>query len=391
MTKLLAKIFIKDYRNYSDIKVRAAYGKLSGIIGIITNILLSSIKIITGLLIGSVAILADGLNNLSDAGSSIITIIGFKLSTAPADKDHPFGHQRIEYVSGLIISFIIMTISISLFKSSIKKIINPEAFEISWILIVILVVSILIKLWQSYFYRTNGKLIKSPALIATSIDSFNDVLATTAVLVSLIITYFTKVDLDGYMGVVVSIFILISGYKLVKETISPLLGEAPSKEYIEQISADILSFEGILGIHDLVIHTYGPAKTFITVHAEVDSDVDVLISHDIIDNIEHYFLKKHHVNLVIHMDPIETKCELTLEAKEMVNDILKEIDPVLDFHDFRVVRGKTHDNLIFDVVVPIKYKMSTDELKVEITKRVKEVNKKMNVVITFDEVYIDNE
>lgn len=390
MTKLLAKIFIKDYRNYSDIKVRAAYGKLSGIIGIITNIFLSSIKIITGLLIGSVAILADGLNNLSDAGSSIITLIGFKLSTAPADRDHPFGHQRIEYVSGLIISFIIMTISISLFKSSIEKIINPEAFEISWILIVILFASILIKLWQSYFYRTNGKLIKSQTLIATSIDSFNDVLATTAVLVSLIITYFTKVDLDGYMGVVVSIFILISGYKLVKETISPLLGEAPSKEYIEQISADILSFEGILGIHDLVIHTYGPAKTFITVHAEVDSDVDVLISHDIIDNIEHYFLKKYHANLVIHMDPIETKCELTLEAKEMIHDILKEIDPVLDFHDFRVVRGKTHDNLIFDVVVPIKYKMPTEELKIEITNRVKQVNKKMNVVITFDEVYIDN-
>lgn len=390
MTKLLAKIFIKDYRNYSDIKVRAAYGKLSGIIGIITNIFLSSIKIITGLLIGSVAILADGLNNLSDAGSSIITLIGFKLSTAPADRDHPFGHQRIEYVSGLIISFIIMTISISLFKSSIEKIINPEAFEISWILIVILVASILIKLWQSYFYRINGKLIKSQTLIATSIDSFNDVLATTAVLVSLIITYFTKVDLDGYMGVVVSIFILISGYKLVKETISPLLGEAPSKEYIEQISADILSFEGILGIHDLVIHTYGPAKTFITVHAEVDSDVDVLISHDIIDNIEHYFLKKYHANLVIHMDPIETKCELTLEAKEMIHDILKEIDPVLDFHDFRVVRGKTHDNLIFDVVVPIKYKMPTEELKIEITNRVKKVNKKMNVVITFDEVYIDN-
>ena len=390
MTKLLAKIFIKDYRNYSDIKVRAAYGKLSGIIGIITNIFLSSIKIITGLLIGSVAILADGLNNLSDAGSSIITLIGFKLSTAPADRDHPFGHQRIEYVSGLIISFIIMTISISLFKSSIEKIINPEAFEISWILIVILVASILIKLWQSYFYRINGKLIKSQTLIATSIDSFNDVLATTAVLVSLIITYFTKVDLDGYMGVVVSIFILISGYKLVKETISPLLGEAPSKEYIEQISADILSFEGILGIHDLVIHTYGPAKTFITVHAEVDSDVDVLISHDIIDNIEHYFLKKYHANLVIHMDPIETKCELTLEAKEMIHDILKEIDPVLDFHDFRVVRGKTHDNLIFDVVVPIKYKMPTEELKIEITNRVKQVNKKMNVVITFDEVYIDN-
>lgn len=388
MSKFLAKIFIKDYKNISDEKVRAAYGKLSGIVGVITNLILCSIKIITGFLIGSVSVLADGINNLSDAGSSVITLIGFKMSSAPADKDHPYGHQRIEYVTGLIVSFIILLIGFILMRSSINKILHPEIPEISWYTIIILVVSIFAKYLQSRFYRNNGKLIDSKTLIATSVDSLNDTITTTAVLISCLIFLVTKVDLDAYMGILVSVFILFSGLKLIKETISLLIGEAPSKEFIHEVSEDLLSYRGVLGIHDLVIHSYGPRKTFMTVHVEVDSDVNIIESHDVIDNIEQDFQKKYDVNLVIHMDPIETHCELTLELKQLTQNVLNEIDPELRFHDFRVVKGKTHTNLIFDVVMPINYKMGVSELKEVITTKIKKINSRLKPVITVDQIYI---
>lgn len=392
MKNILAKIFIKDYKNYQKQEVRNAYGKLCGAVGIVSNILLCAVKIITGVLISSVAILADGINNLSDAGSSIITLLGFKLSSIPADSEHPFGHQRIEYISGLVVSFIILIIGVLLMKTSIEKIITgSEAIPKKQVLItmIILFFAILVKLWQSLFYRKNGKLIGSTALIATSQDSLNDCISTSVVLISMIITYiFPNVVLDGYMGAIVSVFIIISGIGLIKETISPLIGEAPSKEFIDDIADRILKYDGIIGIHDLVIHTYGPAKTFVTVHAEVDANVDITISHDIIDNIEHDFMDKLNINLVIHMDPVDLRCEETRQLKAMTNDILGDISVDLRFHDFRIVKGPTHTNVIFDVVVPIGFRMKNDELKSLIDSKFKDIDKKYNTVITVDQELI---
>lgn len=392
MKNILAKIFIKDYKNYQKQEVRNAYGKLCGAVGIVSNILLCAVKIITGVLISSVAILADGINNLSDAGSSIITLLGFKLSSIPADSEHPFGHQRIEYISGLVVSFIILIIGVLLMKTSIEKIITgSEAIPKKQVLItmIILFFAILVKLWQSLFYRKNGKLIGSTTLIATSQDSLNDCISTSVVLISMIITYiFPNVVLDGYMGAIVSVFIIISGIGLIKETISPLMGEAPSKEFIDDIADRILKYDGIIGIHDLVIHTYGPAKTFVTVHAEVDANVDITISHDIIDNIEHDFMDKLNINLVIHMDPVDLRCEETRQLKAMTNDILGDISVDLRFHDFRIVKGPTHTNVIFDVVVPIGFRMKNDELKSLIDSKFKDIDKKYNTVITVDQELI---
>ena len=386
---MLEKIFIKNYKDYKNPDVRAAYGKFCGVLGIISNLILCVVKIITGILIGSIAITADGINNLADAGSSIITLIGFKLSSLPADKDHPFGHQRYEYITGLMVSLVILVIGVLLMKSSIEKLIAFEvenySFKITIITVSVLLFAILVKCFQSIIFRKNGKLINSTALIATSTDSLNDCISTGAVLFSTIINFFyANAFIDGIMGIIVSIFIIVSGIKLVKETISPLLGEAPTKEFIESISSKVMSYEGVIGIHDLVIHTYGPEKVFVTLHVEVDSCVDVLISHDLVDNIEQDFLKDN-INLVIHMDPVETRCEYTLHLKDLIKKILSEIDPLLTFHDFRVVRGNTHTNLIFDIVVPVKYKLSNNEIKNILVNALEKEDDTYNLVITFDQ------
>lgn len=388
MVKLLGRLFIKDYQNYNNPNVRTSYGKLSGIVGIISNLFLCALKIITGVLIGSFSYVADGINNLSDAGSSIITLIGFKLASEPADADHPFGHQRIEYLTGLIVSFIIIAIGLLLMKSSIDSIINPgEGAEFSVISVIILGVSILLKCLQSLFYRKIGKLINSTAVLATSIDSLNDCISTGAVLIASIISLVTDLQLDGWMGCVVSIFILVSGYKLVKEAMSPLIGEKPSKELVDSIAEKILSYPKVLGIHDLVIHSYGPGKIFATIHVEVDSEENILVVHDEIDNIEQDFRENMGINLVIHMDPIDTKDENTQELREEAFHILQSIDPVLNFHDFRVVKGETHTNVLFDVLVPVRYKMTDKELKTLIDKKFKEYNSKINTVLVIDHDY----
>ncbi|MCK9537003.1 MAG: cation diffusion facilitator family transporter, partial [Bacilli bacterium] len=315
MRKLIVKLFIKDHQNYQDNKVRVAYGKLSGIVGIVSNIFLTLVKIISGMIIGSLAIIADGINNLSDAGTSIITYVGFKLSSTPADKDHPFGHQRIEYVTGLIVAIFIFTVGLLLAYASIDKIINPKEIKFNWLIIVFLVISILIKIWQSRFYRQNGKLIKSEALIATSVDSLNDVFATSGVLLTGLIMIFFGINLDGYMSALVSIIIVFNGIKFVKQTGSLLIGEAPSEEYTEKVLAKLNQFPGVLGVHDLVIHQYGPVKKFITAHVEVDRDVDIVKNHQLIDRIEREVSDQLNCNLVIHMDPIDTKCSLTNQYK----------------------------------------------------------------------------
>lgn len=385
---LLPRLFIKDYQNTDNPKVRFAYGKLCGLVGIISNFILCAVKIVTGILIGSLSIVADGINNLADAGSSVITLIGFKLASIPSDKDHPFGHQRYEYITGLIVSVIVFFIGALLMKSSIEKLIAFEVIEINVttaiISIGIMLVAIIVKLWQSFFYKNCGKKIKSTALIATSTDSLNDTITTFTVMISLVITlFYPNGFLDGVMGIFVSLFILVSGIKLIKETISPLIGEAPTKEFTEKVISKLLGYEGVLGVHDLIIHSYGPEKVFITVHVEVDSTIDVNISHDMIDNIEKDFLDEN-LNLVIHMDPIEIHNEEVLLYKEIIEKILFELDQILKFHDFRLVKGITHSNLIFDIVVPINFQLKNDEIKEYVDKKLREIDSKLNTVITFD-------
>lgn len=386
MRKLLAKLFIKDYKNYTNPKVRSAYGSLSGVVGIISNFILCLIKVIAGALASSISIIADGINNLTDAASSVVTLIGFKLSSKPADSKHPFGHERIEYISGLIVSFIVLFIGGSLFITSVEKIITPSEILVNEVTYIILGISVLIKLWQWSFYRGNGKLINSQVLIASSTDSISDAISTSAVIIAMVLSSVINYNLDGVMGLIVSFLIVYNGIKLVIDAVSPLIGEAPTKEFVDEVVEKIKKYEGVLGIHDLVIHSYGPYKTFITVHVEVDGMHDVFDSHDMIDNIEQEF-RDDKINLVIHMDPIDTQDEVTKKLKGVISQILSEIDSTLHFHDFRVVTGPTHTNLIFDVVLPMVYHLEEHELFDRLLKKVKEYDSKLNIVVTFDRDY----
>ncbi|WIV13750.1 cation diffusion facilitator family transporter [Proteiniborus sp. MB09-C3] len=390
MTNLLIKLFVKDHQNTSNFRVRERYGKLASIMGIASNLLLFIIKIIAGILFNSISIIADAINNLSDSGSSLITLIGFKISGKPADANHPYGHERMEYISGLIVSFIILILGLQLVRSSISKIINPQATKFSMISVFILIISIIIKLWQSMFYRKIGKAINSTTLIATSIDSRNDILSTSAVLIATVITYLTRFNLDGYMGAVVALFIIVSGTSLVKETISPLLGTAPTKELVDSIYEKILSYEGIIGLHDLTVHSYGAGQCFATVHCEVSAENDIMVSHDIIDNIERDFLKEKGINLVIHLDPVVINDPKTNKLKAEVENTLKNLSPEISMHDFRVVWGVSHSNLIFDVVVPFDFQWSDDELIKLISDRIYDFDANYHSVITVDHDYIPN-
>lgn len=389
MQKLLVKLFIKDYQKINDSKVRSKYGTLSGIIGIISNLILCSIKIILGILTTSLSILADGINNLTDAGSSVITLIGFKLSSIPADEDHPFGHERIEYITGLIISFLILIIGFSLGKESISKLINKEVSQsISIIIIIIMIMSILIKLWQSIFYRKMAKAIHSEALIASSKDSLNDCISTTAVIIGLILFKITSWQpIDSILGMIVAIFIIISGLKMVFETVNPLIGTKPSQEEINSITKKILSYPGIIGVHDLVIHHYGSCTTFATVHAEVPSDEDIVTSHDIVDNIERDFRNELGIDLTIHMDPVDINNPQTNELKEKILHIIKDINTDLSIHDFRVVYGETHTNLVFDVAMLVKFSCTKKELRELIISEIKKIDENYFAIIQIDQLY----
>lgn len=388
MTDFLLRHLIKDYNNVTSEAVRQRYGALSGTVGIVVNALLCLVKILAGLFFQSVALIADGINNLSDAGSSIITLIGFKLSSRPADEEHPYGHERIEYITGLVVSFIVLLLGLQLIFSSVEKILHPEALQFHFITIVLLVLAIAAKLWLGLFYRQMGKKIQSPALLATSTDSFNDVFATGAVLLSTIIGKFTNLQLDGIAGLIVALFITYSGIGLIRDTVNPLLGMMPDPELVSSIREKIMSYEGVLGLHDLVVHNYGPSKCFASVHVEVPASQDILVSHDIIDNIEKDFGAQMHINLVIHLDPIVTDNEEINDLSHMVDAVLEGIDPVLSKHDFRVVFGKTHTNLIFDVTVPPKFRLSDKELSESIQAGVHARDKALYCVITLDRSYI---
>ena len=387
MTKLLIKLFIKN-ANVNTQKGRELYGRLAGVVGIVCNLLLSVMKLIIGTVSNSVSITADATNNISDAGSSIVTLVGFRLSGKPADKDHPYGHARIEYISSLIISFLILLIGCSIFKESVTKIIKPEESLFNIATVIVLVASIFVKLWLAVFNTYLGKQIDSKALEATAIDSRNDVITTAVVLVASIISHFTGFNLDGYMGVIVSVFIFISGINLVKETLDPLLGQPPTKEMFETIENKILSYNNVLGVHDLMVHSYGPNTYFASAHIEMDAKIDVLICHDIMDQIERDFKSELNIHLVVHLDPTILDSPEINELKEMVAEIINEIDSDLTFHDFRVVVGEENKNVLFDVVVPPEYKYSDEELEKIITEKISEVsNGKIFTVLVIDHSY----
>lgn len=386
MTKLLISLFVKDHKNVQDSSVRAAYGKLSGWVGIICNLLLCAGKFIVGFISGSVSITADAANNLSDASSSIISLLGFKLAEKEADEDHPYGHARYEYISGFIIAVLVLFIGVELLKSSISKIIDPTAVEFSWVTIGVLAGSILVKLWMMLFNMKTGRLINSQTLTATAADSRNDCISTLAVLIAALISHFASIELDGWMGILVAAFILYSGIGLVRDAMSPLLGKAPEPEMVEEIRSRVMSYEGVLGTHDLMVHDYGPGRVFASVHVEMAAENDVLESHDIIDNIERDFLASG-LNLVVHFDPIVTSDSAVGDTRREIADIVRNIDERLTIHDLRMVPGPTHTNVIFDCVVPHKFSLSEDELTAEISRFVKRAHPDYFCVITVENNY----
>lgn len=384
MTSLLIKLFIRD-DDVKKPKVRAKYGVLSGVVGILLNLFLAVGKFVVGALTSSISITADGLNNLSDAGSSVISLISFKLSSKPADREHPFGHERIEYIASMIVSFSILLIGYELIVDSVKKIISGggEA-RLSTLAIVVLSVSVLVKIWLCLFNRKIGKKISSTVMIATSADSLSDALSTLAVLVSGIISALCNVNLDAYMGVVVSLIIIRSGIGIFAEATSAILGKAPEPELIENIKAIIMAHPEAIGIHDMAVHSYGPSKYFVTAHIEVDGAEDIFKSHDVIDNIEKELEENLGVICSIHLDPIALRDEKTQTLREAVVRIADELGMGIGVHDFRIVPGVTHTNLIFDIAVPFEVKLSDDELSEFFREKISEIDKTYFAVITVD-------
>ena len=389
MGKLLIRLFIKNYKNVENLNVRHSYGKLAGIVGTISNFLLSLAKIITGIICGSIAIIADGVNNLTDTSSSLITFAAFKLSALPANKRHPYGYARIEYIAGLCISITIIVAGIFLLYSSVEKIIEPTFLEFDNITIAILIVAVFVKLWQMAFYMYIGKQIDSVTLIAAGTDSRNDVIATTVILIGIAITQFTGLQLDGYLGCVVALFILWSGIRLIIDTSRPLLGEAPSKELIKDIADIVRSNKGVLGIHDLVVHSYGPKKTFASIHIEVDAGADLLESHDMIDNIEKQITQILGIHFVAHMDPIKTSDPVIEIVKAVIEKTISRLDGIKNIHDLRIVPGPTHTNVLFDVLVTHQCSLKQEEIKAIIEIDLQEANRNYIAVITFDESYAE--
>ncbi|MGB8454962.1 MAG: cation diffusion facilitator family transporter [Anaerocolumna sp.] len=389
MTQLLVKLFVKDYTNTEKSKVRTAYGVLTSIVGIICNIILFGIKITIGLIINSISVMADAFNNLSDAASSIIGLIGVKLAERPADKEHPFGHGRFEYIAALAVSFLILQVGISCFKSAFTKILNPEKVGFNWILIGILSISVLVKVWLSSFNRTLGKRINSTVMKATAADALGDVLITTTTIASVIIGKLTGFTVDGWMGVIVSVFVLLAGFNIAKETLEPLLGEAVDREVYEAVTVMVEGYEGIVGSHDLIVHNYGPSHTMATIHAEVPNDVNLEEAHGTIDRIERDVLREMGIFLVIHMDPIEINDQKIIEKRKVVVDVIKELEPKAAIHDFRIVNGENHINLIFDLVVPFSYKEEQEqELLFKIEDALKKIDERYQIVITIENSFI---
>ena len=352
LTNLLCRRFVKNHDNPTDPAVRLNYGRLAGITGIVCNLLLCGLKLLAGMLSGSLAMIADAFNNLSDAGSAIVTLIGFRLAGAPPDKDHPFGHGRMEYLSAMGVAVLIIIAGFELATSAIDKMLHPSATAFNPVAVAILAVSIAIKLWMALFHRRIGKLIRSDALMAAGTDSRNDVICTSVVLVCAVAARFTTLPLDGYVGMAVALFVIWSGFSVIRDTVSPLLGQAPDPELVENIQQTVLGYEGVVGIHDLIVHDYGPGRVIVSLHAEVPEDQPITKSHDVIDNIEMELMERYHILACIHLDPVDTDNPETLRLKEQAIALMNGVDEGLTLHDFRVVNGDTHTNLLFDLVVP---------------------------------------
>ncbi|MFI3169267.1 MAG: cation diffusion facilitator family transporter [Faecalibacterium sp.] len=388
MTNLLVRLFIKDAQNYKKTAVRTAYGNLASYVGVICNILLFLGKFTVGTLFGSIAITADAVNNLADASSNIISLVGFKLGAKKADADHPFGHARYEYIAGLCVCALILAIGFSLLKESFFKVLAPTEVAFSWLSVAVLLVSIVVKLWMSRFNAIIGKRIQSDTLIATAADSRNDVISTGAVLVAAFLCRYTGHAIyDGLMGLGVAIFILISGYGLLRDTLSPLLGRAPDPALVKAIEDKVRSCEGVLGVHDLIVHDYGPGQQFASLHLEFDADSDVLKVHDLIDNIEHYFLKEYHLLTTIHYDPIVTQNQELDAARSYLRAFIKGIDPSFLMHDVRMVQGDTHTNIIFDLAVPAGWHGDEAALVAQISQAAQTLNPKYLCVIEIETSY----
>ena len=384
MITLLSKLIIKNYNDYASPSVRLKYGMLCGAVGIFFNILLFTGKILAGTLTGSIGITADAFNNLSDAGSSAITLVGFRLSDAKADKEHPFGHGRFEYIAGLIVSMAILLMGFELAKTSVDKIIHPEEVTFSFLAMGVLIVSILTKLYMFFYNRGIGKKIDSAAMRATALDSFSDVTATSVVLLSMLIGKWTGWKIDGYAGLLVALFIGYTGIRAAQETISPLLGQSPTREFVDKIEQIVLAQDGVIGVHDLVVHDYGPGRRMISLHAEVPADGNMILLHDTVDNLEKQLRKECGCEAVIHMDPVETNNKETNRLRAETLSILWEIDERLTLHDFRVVPGSTHTNLVFDVVVPFDLSMTDEEVKKAVNERVHALEGTCYAVIDID-------
>lgn len=397
MTNLLRKLFIKNYDDVSNPRVRQKHGFLASFVGIFTNLLLFAFKLIIGSMIFSMSIISDAINNLTDMASCIVNLVGFKLAGKPADKEHPFGHERIEYLAGLIISFVIIAIAIVLGYTSVMKIVNHEVTNYddnarNIATFIILGAAILMKLWQGLFYKKMGNIINSVSLKASSTDSINDVISTSAVLVATIIEFILRannVQIDGWMGCAVALFIIIMGVKSAIETSNPLIGISPDAELVKKINEDILSYPGVLGVHDELVHSYGPTKLFMTIHVEVDKNVDVMVSHDLIDNIESEISNKYNILLTIHMDPIDCTSKKVLELKEFTGEILSQYEGKITFHDFRIVKGPTHTNVLFDIVIPYDLKIDEKDVISNIREAYKQRKSKYFVIVKVDRKYVD--
>lgn len=388
MIDLLVRTLVKNPENITDPKVREEYGVLSGGVGIMCNLVLFLFKLLAGLLTGAVSIMADAFNNLSDAGSSVVTLIGFRMAGKPADPEHPFGHGRIEYLSGLFVAMAILLMGYELLKSSVDKILHPEVLEFKMISVIILVAAILVKFWMAHFNFKLGKKISSEAMKATAADSLSDCISTGAVLAGMLIFYFFDVNLDGYIGLIVAVLVLVAGYNAAKDTIQPLLGSAPDPEIVKQIHELVLSEPMILEIHDMVIHDYGPGRRMVSLHAEVAYDVDILEAHDVIDNIEQKLEQKFQYEATIHMDPVITDDEELKDARAMVERLVFEENEKWKIHDFRMARGNTHTNLIFDLVVETEDMLRAKEIEFDMKKKIHDTDSHYYAVIKVEQSYV---
>lgn len=384
MHTMLVKIFIRDSENVNNPQVRAAYGTLGSITGIITNIFLAVIKYIAGVLSGSISVTADAINNLSDAGSSIISLIGVKLSAKPADKDHPYGHGRVEYIAAFGVAFLVLLMGVELFKSSVEKIINPLPVTFSWISLCIMLFSILAKLWLGFFNKRLGEKINSAPMIAVMKDSFSDCLATGVAAIAIIVSAFSQISIDGYLGVIVAVFIFAAGFNILKDTMGSLLGKPADKEFVDEITNRLLSYDKIVGVHDLIIHDYGPGRKFASAHAEVPSNEDIMEIHDIIDLAERDIYNEFGLVISIHMDPIAVDDEKINALRKMTAQLVNEMSEEMSIHDFRVVDGPSYTNLIFDLIVPHKYELTNDQVKKKIEDKLSKIDERYFAVITVE-------